>query len=239
MSGHSKWSQIKRTKGVLDQKRGLLFSKLGKKISIAVKEGGGSGDPAANFRLKSAVEYARAQGMPNDNVERAIKSATGKDSKEIKEVVYEGYGPFGTAFLVEAATDNSNRTYNNVKLIFSEHGGNIGAQGSVAWQFSTKGQILVERDNNLPAIEMAAIDAGAQDVRESNEGLEVYTEAQDLNKVKQALLSAGAKIAQADIIKESSQGTDLTEEQKPKVDLLFAALENDDDVLAVHTSANL
>jgi YebC/PmpR family DNA-binding regulatory protein len=238
MSGHSKWSQIKRTKGVLDQKRGALFSKLVKKISIAIKEGG-SGDPSSNFRLKSAMEYAKAQGMPNDNIDRAIKSATGKDAKEIKEVIYEGYGPFGTAFLVEAATDNSNRTYNNIKLIFSEHGGNIGAQGSVAWQFSTKGQILVERDNNLPAIEMAAIDAGAEDVRESSEGLEVYTQPQDLNKVKQALLSAGAKIAQADIIKESSQGTDLTEEQKPEVDALFAELENDEDVIAVHTSANL
>ncbi len=238
MSGHSKWSQIKRTKGVLDQKRGLLFSRLGKKISIAVKEGG-SGDPGSNFKLKSVIEYAKAQGMPNDNVERAIKSATGKDAKEIKEVIYEGYGPFGTAFLVEAATDNSNRTYNNIKLIFSQAGGSIGAQGSVAWQFSTKGQILVERDNNLANIEMAAIDAGAEDVRESAEGLEVYTQAQDLNKIKEILAKAGAKIAQADIIKESSQGTDLTEEQKPKVDALFAALENDEDVLAVHTSANL
>ena len=238
MSGHSKWSQIKRTKGVLDQKRGLLFSKLGKKISIAVKEGG-SPNPTSNFRLKSAVEYAKAQGMPNDNIERAIKNATGAGAKEIKEIIYEGYGPFGTAFLVEAVTDNSNRTYNNIKLIFSEHGGNIGAQGSVAWQFKTKGQILVERDNNLSNIEMAAIDAGAQDVRESSEGLEIYTSAQDLQKIKDILANAGAKIAQADIIQESSQGVGLTEEQKPKVDALFAALENDEDVLAVHTSANL
>jgi YebC/PmpR family DNA-binding regulatory protein len=238
MSGHSKWSQIKRTKGVLDQKRGVLFSKLGKKISIAVKEGGG-GDPATNYKLKSAIEYAKAQGMPNDNIERAIKAASGVGAMAIKEVIYEGYGPFGTAFLVEAVTDNSNRTFNNVRKIFNEHGGSIGAQGSVAWQFSTKGQILVERDNNLPAIEMAAIDAGADDVRESTEGLEVYTKAEDLHKIKTALEKAGAKIAQADIIKESSQGTDLTEEQKPKVDALFAALENDEDVIAVHTSANL
>lgn len=233
MSGHSKWSQIKRTKGVLDQKRGLLFSKLGKKISIAVKEGG-SGDPNTNFKLKSAIEYAKAQGMPNDNIERAIKSASGAGSAAIKEVIYEGYGPFGTAFLVEAATDNSNRTFNNVRKIFTDHGGAIGAQGSVAWQFSTKGQLLVERDSKISEIEMAAIDAGADDVRESAEGLEVYTNAQDLQKIKDALLKAGAKIAQADIIKESSQGTDLTEEQKPKVDALFAALENDEDVIAVH-----
>lgn len=240
MSGHSKWSQIKRTKGVLDQKRGQLFSKLSKKISIAVKEGGGSGDPSVNFRLKSAVEYAKDQGMPNDNIDRAIKAATGGTAGNIKEVAYEGYGPFGTAFLVEAATDNSNRTFNNIRKIFSEHGGNIGSQGSVAWQFETKGQILVERDReNLSDIELTAIDAGAEDVRESEEGLEVYTKPLDLQKIKEVLLKAGAKIARADIIKESSQGTDLTEEQKPKVDALFAELENDEDVIAVHTSANL
>ena len=238
MSGHSKWAQIKRTKGVLDQKRGLLFSKLSKKISIAVKEGG-SGDPNVNYKLKSAIEYAKAQGMPNDNIERATRSATGAGASTIHEAVYEGYGPFGTAFLVETATDNTNRTYNNIRKIFSDHGGNIGSQGSVVWQFETRGQILVERSNNLSDIELAAIDAGAEDVRESEEGLEVYTNVQDLQKVKEVLAKAGAKIAQADIIKESSQGTDLTEEQKPKVDALFAALEDDEDVIAVHTSANL
>lgn len=238
MSGHSKWSQIKRTKGVLDQKKGLLFSKYSKKISIAVKEGGG-GDPASNFKLKSIIDSAKAQGMPNDNVERAIKNALGANAGNIKEVVYEGYGPFGTAFLVEAATDNPNRTTNNIKHLFNKHSGNLGSQGSVAWQFNTKGQILVERDRNLSELEMAAIDAGADDVRESAEGLEVYTKPEDLNKIKTTLEKTGAKIAQAEIIKESSQGTDLTEEQKPKVDALFAELENDEDVIAVHTSANL
>lgn len=236
MSGHSKWSQIKRTKGVLDQKRGLLFSKLGKKISIAIKQGGGN-NPAANFQLKSAIEYAKDQGMPNDNIERAIKGAA--SAGDIKEVVYEGYGPFGTAFLVEAATDNSNRTFNNIRKIFTAHGGTVGAQGSVAWQFHTKGQILVERDGKIADMEMAAIDAGADDVRESDEGLEVYTKPLDLQKIKQTLQTAGAKIARADVIQESSQGTDLTETQKPKVDALFAELENDEDVIAVHTSANL
>ena len=239
MSGHSKWSQIKRTKGALDQKRGLLFSKFSKKISIAVKEGGGSGDPSANYKLKSMIDYAKDQGMPNDNIERAIKAATGGNAGNIKEVIYEGYGPFGTAFLVETATDNTNRTFNNLRKIFSEHNGSIGAQGSVAWQFSTKGQILVERSNNLPEIELAAIDAGADDVRESAEGLEVYTQPNNLLQIKEALFKSGAKIARAEIIQESSQGVDLSEEQKPKVDLLFADLENDEDVIAVHTSANL
>lgn len=239
MSGHSKWSQIKRTKGVLDQKRGLLFSKLGKKISIAVKEGG-SGDPVSNFKLKSAIDYAKDQGMPNDNIDRAIKAALGGTAGEIKEVIYEGYGPFGTAFLVEAATDNGNRTFNNIRKIFSEHGGSIGAQGSVAWQFVTKGQILVERGGtDLSETELAAIDAGADDVRESEEGLEIYTLPKNLHKIKTALQSSGVKIVRADIIKESTQGVDLVDDQKSKVDGLFAALENDEDVIGVHTSANL
>lgn len=239
MSGHSKWSQIKRTKGVLDQKRGLLFSKLGKKISIAVKEGGGE-DPGSNFKLKSSIDYAKDQGMPNDNIERAIKAASGGSAGNIKEVIYEGYGPFGTAFLVETATDNTNRTSNNIKHIFNKHSGNMGSQGSVAWQFVTKGQILVDRDReDLSDMELSAIDAGAADVRESEEGLEVYTSPPDLEKIKNKLIKVGAKIARADIIKESSQGTDLTEEQRPKVDALFEELENDEDVIAVHTSANL
>ena len=239
MSGHSKWAQIKRTKGVLDQKRGLLFSKLSKKISIAVKEGGGSGDPSVNYKLKTAIDYAKDQGMPNDNIDRAIKAAVGGGAGNIQEVVYEGYGPFGTAFLVEAATDNTNRTFQNIRHIFSKHNGSVGSQNSVAWQFETKGQILVDRSANLSEIELAAIDAGAEDVRESEEGLEVYTKPLDLQKIKEALGKAGAKIARADIIKESSQGVDLTEEQKPKVDSLFAELENDEDVISVHTSANL
>lgn len=241
MSGHSKWSQIKRTKGALDQKRGFLFSKLGKKISITVKEGGGSGDPNVNYKLKAAIDYAKDQGMPNDNIVRAIKAAVGGNGSNLKEVVYEGYGPFGTAFLVEAATDNPNRTYQNIKHIFSKHNGNIGAQGSVAWQFVTKGQILVERGSreDLSDLELAAIDAGAEDVRESEEGLEVYTLPLDVQKIKETLIKASAKVARADIIKESSQGIDLSETQKPKVDALFAELENDEDVIAVHTSANL
>lgn len=239
MSGHSKWAQIKRTKGILDQKRGLLFSKLGKKISIAVKEGGGSGDTAINYKLKATVDYAKDLGMPNDNIERAIKNAAGSSAIDIKEIVYEGYGPFGTAFLVECATDNTNRTYQNIKHIFTKHGGNLGAPNSVAWQFETKGQILIKRSGDLSTIELAAIDAGAEDVRESEEGLEIYTLPHNLNNIKNALTDAGAKIVRADIIKESSQGVDLTEEQKPQVDALFAELENNEDVIAVHTSANL
>lgn len=243
MSGHSKWSQIKRSKGVKDAKRGVLFSKLSKKITIAAKSG--STDPALNFQLRTEIEAARAEGMPNDNIDRAIKKATDKDAAQITEAIYEGYGPFGTAFLVEVAADNTNRAVQNIKHTFTKHGGSLGSMGSVAWQFETKGQILVERKENsekrmeMSELELVAIDAGAEDVRESNEGLEVYTKPENLQAIKQALEQAGAAIAHAQIIKESSQGVDLTEEQKPKVDALFAELEDNEDVVAVHTSANL
>lgn len=238
MSGHSKWSQIKRSKGASDAKRGVLFSKLGKKISIAVKEGG-SGDPAHNMKLRAAIEKAKEASMPNDNIERAIKKGLGEGGPAIEEATYEGYGPFGTAFIIEAATDNKNRTVSNVKHLLSKHGGNLGGQGSVAWQFQTRGQILVERTGNLDEIELAAIDAGAEDVRESLEGLEIYTTPQDLETIKQKILAVGAQVVQSEVIQESSQPTALTEEQKPKVESLIEELENDEDVIAVHSSANL
>lgn len=244
MSGHSKWSQIKRTKGAKDAKRGVLFSKLSKKITLAAKNGGSS-DPALNFQLRTEIENAKAEGMPNDNIDRAAKKAFDKTAAQISEVIYEGYGPFGTAFLVEAATDNTNRTVQNIKHIFSKHSGSLGAMGSVAWQFETKGQILIQRVESreqrieISQLELLAIEAGAEDVRESAEGLEVYTKPEQLHAVKAALEAAGATIAQAAVIKESSQGVELTAEQKPAVETLFAELEDNEDVVAVHTSANL
>jgi len=239
MSGHSKWATTKRAKAITDAKRGQMFTKLAKNISVAVRTGGGT-DREFNFKLRMAIDRAKEASMPNDNIDRAVKRGAGEGKEAITEVFYEGYGPFGTAFLVEAITDNPNRTSNAIKHIFTQHNGNMGTPGSVAWQFTTKGQILVERDrDDLSDLEMAAIDAGAEDVRESKEGLEVYTLPFDLEKIKITLIKAGAKIAKSDVIKESSQGVDLTEDQKPKVDALFADLENDDDVISVHTSANL
>lgn len=240
MSGHSKWAQIKRQKEITDKKKGQVFSKLIRTITLAAKEGGA--DPTTNFKLRIAIEKARAVGMPNDNIERAIKRATGgEEGTMIEEVIYEGYGPFGTAFLIEAATDNKNRTVNNLKHIFSKHGGNLGGRGGVAWQFVSRGQILVEREANkdLANVELLAIDSGAEDVRESPEGLEIYTTPIDLNKVREEVKKTGVKIAQAEIIKESTQGIDLDPKQKPKIEALLSELENDDDVIAVHTSANL
>lgn len=157
MSGHSKWSTIKRQKGAADAKRGAMFAKLSKKISVATKEGN-SGDPALNFRLRLEIEKARAQSMPNDNIERAIKKGLGLDgSTALEEVVYEGYGPGGSSYLIEAITDNKNRTVQSIKLIFTKHGGSLGAQGSVAWQFAKNSDGKLE---NTQPIDLAGDDLG-------------------------------------------------------------------------------
>lgn len=239
MSGHSKWATIKRAKGAADAKRGLMFSKLAKRISIAVREGNG-GDPASNFKLRLAIEKAKEASVPNDNIERAIKKGLGGDgSLAIEEVVYEGYGPFGTAFIVEAATDNKNRTVSSVKHILSKNGGNLGALGSVAWQFTTQGQILVERTGDLESLELTAIDAGADDVIESEEGLAIYTQPDSITKVKNALIDAGAKVVSDEVIRQSSQEVELNPEEQQKVENLFNELENDEDVIGVYTNAKL
>lgn len=239
MSGHSKWSQIKRTKGAKDAKRGVLFSKLSKRISLAVKEGN-SGDPGLNFKLRTEIEAAKAQGLPNDNIDRAIKKGLGQDGgAAIEEIIYEGYGPFGTAFLINTATDNRNRTVQSLKQLFIKNGGSLGNAGSVAWQFDTKGQILIEHQGNIDELELAAIDAGASDVRSSAEGLEVYTTPDQLHIVRQALETAGAQIVQAEIIKESNQSVDLDTKQQQQIEALIDLIKDDEDVIAVHTSAKL
>ena len=237
MSGHSKWSTIKRAKGAADAKKGALFGKLSKNISIAAREGA---DPSMNFKLRLAIEKAREHSMPKENIENAIKKSSGSEGAALQSLVYEGYGPAATAFIVETASDNPNRTFQKVRTVFTKNGGNIGQQGSVAWMFQTKGQILAERTSeDMSEIELAAIDAGAEDVRESEEGLEVYTTPENIEAVKEVMEKAGAKVVQAEVIKESSQGVDLTEEQKIAVQKLFDALNDDEDVVAVHTSANL
>ncbi|MCL5435779.1 MAG: YebC/PmpR family DNA-binding transcriptional regulator [Patescibacteria group bacterium] len=239
MSGHSKWAQIKHAKAATDSKRGLLFSKLSKKIGVSVKEGGG-GNPETNYKLKSAIEYAKSHGLPNDNIERAIKSAAGAGASAIAEVVYEGYGPGGCAFLVEAATDNPNRTTSAIKHIFSKNDGSLGGIGSVAWQFETRGQILVERaEKDLSELELTAIDLGAEDVKESPEGLEIFTLPLDLQKIKEGLTASGAKVVSSDIIKASRQKAILDETQKAAASRLYDALSEDEDVIAVHTNADL
>jgi YebC/PmpR family DNA-binding regulatory protein len=237
MSGHSKWAQVKRSKGAADVKKGALFSKLSKQITIAAREGR---DPGMNFKLRLAIEKAKENLMPKDNIERAVEKGSGNSGVVLQSLQYEGYGPAGTSFIIEAASDNPNRTFQMIRNIFTKNGGNIGQPGTVAWMFVTRGQILVERKNeDMSEMELAAIDAGAEDVKESAEGLEIYTAPESLEKVKQTLITAGANVVQAEIIKEASQGIDLTEEQKVQVQKLYDALSDDDDVVAVHTSANL
>ena len=240
MSGHSKWAQIKRQKGAADKKKSQLFSKFSRALTLAAKDGGS--DPAMNFKLRMLIDKARAGGMPNENIQRAINRGSNNDGAlVIEEVIYEGFGPSGSNFLIETATDNKNRTVNNIKHILSKHGGNLGSSNSVAWQYATRGQILVERDGkqDLSDLQLAAIDAGAEDVRESLEGLEIYMKLIDLNNIKSKIEKIGGKIAESAIIKESAQGLSLTSEQKNQVEALIDELENDEDVIVVHTNANL
>lgn len=238
MSGHSKWATIKRDKGAKDAKRGLIFAKLSKKITLAAKQGGNP-DPKLNFQLAREVDIAKREGLPVDNIERAIKKAFSNEGSSLTEVAYEGYGPFGTAFLIECATDSTNRTVSEIKHIFTKAGGSLGAIGSVAWQFETKGQILVERSDNIEELQLVAIDAGASDVQESAEGLAVYTAPETLNFVKTGLEKADAKIANTEIIKISTQTITLTNDQKAKIQALFNTLEDYDDTIAVYTNADI
>src|SRR6188474_3298754 len=191
MSGHSKWSTIKRQKGANDAKRGAVFTKVAREIMVAARAGGG--DPDANFRLRLAVDKARSVNMPQDNIKRAIEKATGGgDAEQFEEIVYEGYGPGGVAVLVEAATDNRNRTAADVRSIFTKAGGQLAGSGAVAWQFEPRGLIAVPAGRDADDIALAAIDAGAEDVDTSDPAhIEVFTSPGDLELVRKALEGAG------------------------------------------------
>jgi len=239
MSGHSKWSTIKRAKGATDAKRAVLFAKHSKKISIATREGG-SGDPTHNFKLRVEIEKARAQSMPNDNIDRAIRKGLGQGGGAvIEEVIYEGYGPFGVAFLIETATDNRNRTVQRVKNILTKHGGSLGTQGSTAWQFETVGQIMVENSgSDMGDLQIIAIENGATDIEESSDGLIITTAPDKMIPSVELLQKNGAKIASSEIVRKSNQPTELTAEQALKIMTLTEQLEEDEDVVAVFTSIN-
>src|ERR687898_306652 len=199
MSGHSKWSTIKRQKGVTDAKRGALFTKVAREISVAARQGGG--DPDANYRLRLAVEKARAVNMPMDNIKRTIEKATGAgEGEQFEEIIYEGYGPGGVAVLVEAATDNRNRTAAEVRSIFTKAGGQLAGSGAVAWQFEPRGLITVPRDGiDADEVALAAIDAGAEDVgTEDDDAIEIYTDPGGLESVRKALEGAGIAVDSAE-----------------------------------------
>ena len=199
MSGHSKWSQIKRQKGANDAKRGAAFTKVGREIAIAAREGGG--DPEANYRLRLAVEKARAVNMPADTIRRAIERGTGGgDAEQYEEMVYEGYGPGGVAILIEAATDNRNRTAAELRSIFSKAGGQLAGAGSVAWQFEPRGVVALRRDGHDPdEVALTAIDAGAEDVDTDADPIEVLTDPGELEEVRRRLEQAGLAVVPAEL----------------------------------------
>jgi YebC/PmpR family DNA-binding regulatory protein len=237
MSGHSKWSQIKRQKGANDAKRGAVFTKIAREIAIAARSGGP--DPDANYRLRLAVDKARSVNMPADNIKRAIERATGGDKAEqFEEIVYEGYGPGGVAILVEAATDNRNRTAADVRAIFTKAGGSLAGSGAVAWQFEQLGVISVPRNGvDADEVALAAIDAGASDVDTEADPIEVTTDAADLELVRKGLESAGVRVESAEITMQAKATVEVEGTQVRQNLRLVDLLEDHDDVQRV--TANL
>ncbi len=244
MSGHSKWAQIRRSKGVNDARRGQLFTRLGREIVVAVREGG-SGDPNANSRLRLAVQRARDANMPMDNIERTIKRALGGgEGAALEEITYEGYGPGGTAVLVGALTENRNRTVAEVRNAFSRNGGNLGENGCVDWLFEAKGIIEVELDSHDPdELSLEALDLGADDVepaRADDEVLTIYTDPADLEKVRQALEAKKYKVVKAESTMLPKTKIELTDEKVAhQVIRLVEKLEDLDDVQNVYTNADV
>jgi YebC/PmpR family DNA-binding regulatory protein len=243
MSGHSKWAQIRRSKGVNDARRGQLFTRLGREIVVAVREGGG-GDPNANFRLRMAIQHARDANMPMDNIERTIKRALGgSDGASLTEITYEGYGPGGTAVLVSTLTENRNRTVAEVRNAFNRNAGNMGENGCVDWLFEAKGIIEVELQGQDPdEITLEAIDLGADDVDPvgpDDEVVTVYTDPSDLEKFRQGLEAKKYKVVKAESSMLPKTRLELSEEKVAhQVMRLVEKLEDLDDVQDVYTNAD-
>jgi YebC/PmpR family DNA-binding regulatory protein len=234
MSGHSKWSQIKRQKGANDAKRGALFTKLAREIVTAARQGGG--DSEANYRLRMAVDKAKANSMPAENIKRAIEKATGGgDAEQFEEVIYEGYGPGGVAILVEAATDNRNRTAADVRALFTKAGGQLAGSGAVAWQFEPRGLITIPAKGQDPDdVALAAIDAGAEDVdTTSEEVVEVYTTPGGLEQVRKALDGAGLPVESAENTMIAKNTVEVDEHRARQNLRLVESLEDLEDVQRV------
>ncbi|MGD9210723.1 MAG: YebC/PmpR family DNA-binding transcriptional regulator [Desulfobacteraceae bacterium] len=240
MSGHNKWSTIKHKKGAADAKRGKIFTKLIKEITVAARMGN-SGDPDANPRLRSAILAARTENMPKDNIERAIKKGTGElEGVSYEECNYEGYGPGGAAILVESLTDNKNRAVAEIRHIFNKYGGNMGENGCVAWIFTKKGYISIPKSNAQEDTLMeAALDAGAEDVREDDTYFEVITAPEDFETVKEAIAAASIAFETAEVTMLPSNTTDLTGKDAEKMMKLMDAMDDCDDVQKVYTNADI
>ncbi len=236
MSGHSKWASIKHKKAVVDARRGQQFTKLARAITVAAREGGGDTD--ANAALATAVQKARDASMPKDNIERAIAkgAGTGADASNIETVVYEGYGPGGVAVLVDALTDNRNRTGADVRHLFSKHGGNLGEPGSVAYLFDKTGVIVVDASRYSEDDLLVAIEAGAQDIVAEDDIFEVLTEPTDLAAARDALTEAGIEVESAEVTERPKTTVPLEEDGAAKLFRLIEALEENDDVNEVHAN---
>ena len=238
MSGHSKWSSIKHKKAATDAKRGQLFTKLAREISLAAREGGG--DPEMNARLRLAVQRARDSNMPKDNIERATqRGAGGAEGESLTEITYEGYGPGGTAVLVEAVTDNRNRTVAEVRNAFQRGGGSLADTGAVAWQFQERGVIVVDATaHDVDDVQLAAIEAGALDVSADEEMVEVITERDQLEAVRKALSEAGIEAVRSELAQLPSNVVALDEAKAIQALRLLEKLDELDDVARVFSNAD-
>ena len=238
MSGHSKWSTIKRKKGVADDRRGQLFTKLAREVIVAVRESGDN--PESNFRLRLAIQKARDNNMPLDNIERAIKRGSGQaEGATLVEMTLEGYGPSGVAILIQALSDNRNRTLQEVRNIFTRNGGNLGEAGCVAWLFDSRGLITLETDGK-DAEEMAleAIDAGAEDVKIESSCIEVYTKPEEMEKVREALGQKDIAVASAEICMVPKSTVEMEEKSALQTLRLLDKLEELDEVQHVSSNAD-
>lgn len=235
MSGHSKWSTIKRQKGAKDAARGAVFTKLGNAIAIAAR---GGTDPETNFSLRLAIDRAKAANMPMANIQRSIDRVKDKSAAQLQEVMYEGYGPGGSAILVECATDNINRTYPDVKLAFSKHGGSIAEKGAVAFQFSHKGMIRVKATGD--DVLLQALDAGAEDVQEEDNESVIYTDAKELANVRDKLQAEGMEVSDAELTYVPNNTVDINDAATAgKVMRLMDALDDIDDVTNTHVNFDI
>jgi len=243
MSGHSKWANIKHKKARSDEKRGKEFTKIAKEITIAVRTGGG-GDPEANSKLKLAIQKAKAINMPNENITRAIKKGTGEmDSEAIEEILYEGYAPGGVAIMLDIATDNRNRTASEVRHLFSKNNGNLGESGCVAWMFKRAGFMSISKEELTMGEEelmLAALDLGADDVREEEESFEIITSPESFMEVKDGLESQGMKLEDADIVMLPENTVEINDvDTAAKIIKLVDLLEDHDDVQNVYTNMSI
>jgi len=237
MAGHSKWSNIKHKKAKMDAQKGKIYSRFSKLIIIAVREGGP--DPNANSRLKDIIEKAKQANMPNDNITRAIKRGSGElGGGDIEEIMYEGYGPGGVAILVDATTDNRNRTAGEMRHLFDKYGGNLGESGCVAWTFERKGLILIEKKDGIDADEimMLAIDSGAEDVEETEDSIVITTAVDSFEMVKNTLTESNIEIFSADLSFIPNSTISVSEEDNERLEKLLESLEDHDDVQNVYTN---